>query len=87
MPEVERRFGRLPRAEVDPNITAGNEGTLSVVRLANFDLPIKTGDSVVVVQADEDDADLLGYARVERISERGLVYLKVDWNSFRPPIV
>ncbi|MBF4597209.1 hypothetical protein ITJ50_00750 [Curtobacterium sp. VKM Ac-2889] len=71
-----------PRFEIDPNQVSRRNPGWNTAELAEGP-NVRVGQSVTVVQPDEEDSDFIGTAVVEFIDpEFDLVYLRVDWSSF-----
>jgi hypothetical protein len=71
------------RVVVDPNSVSRRDPTLSVATFGDADRVPEPGEIATAVQPDVDDVDYVGVARVEAIDrDHGLIYLRVDWNSF-----
>lgn len=72
------------RIVVDPNSVDRDDPTLTVASLAEADRVPSVGDFVTARQPDDDGSDFVGGARVVSVNPAaGLVYLRVDWPSFR----
>ncbi len=71
-----------PRFEVDPNQTSRRNPLWSTAELSEGP-NVSVGQTVTVVQPDDEDSEFVGRAIVEYIDrEFELVYLRVDWKSF-----
>ena len=72
------------RVVIDPNSSARHDHTLSVALLDDADRAIHTNETVWAVQPDDDGFEGVAIGRVVQINdEHRLVYIRVDWNSFK----
>jgi len=72
---------------VDPNSSLQRDPSLTVARFADADRVPAVGETVIASQPDDDGSDFAGVATVESINdEHELIYLRVDWTSFRDAV-
>ncbi|MGR6523818.1 hypothetical protein ACU5JM_19465 [Rhodococcus erythropolis] len=70
---------------IDPNSFHPSDPAITVAEIEDANGALNPGDEVLAVQRGEDgDPDFVGTASVAKVlDQHGLVYLAVDWNSFR----
>lgn len=71
-----------PRIIVDPNAASRRDPDLTPALFKDADWVPATGDVVVAHQPDADGSDFVGTATVDTV-DAGLIYLRVDWDSFK----
>jgi hypothetical protein len=75
------------RIVVDPNRESRRHPGFSFARLEAVDPRPRLDERVLAVQPYEGEPDVVGDAVVRMIDdERGLIYLEVDWESFRDEV-
>lgn len=70
---------------IDPNSFHPSDPAITVAEIKDANGTLNPGDEVLAVQrGDDGDPDFVGTASVTKVlDQHGLVYLAVDWNSFR----
>ncbi|MCQ4148565.1 hypothetical protein [Rhodococcus qingshengii] len=74
-----------PSVSIDPNSIYRSDPALTVAEIGDANGPVSPGDEVIAVQeGGGEDPDYVGSGRVVKVNrEHGLLYLDVDWDSFR----
>ena len=73
---------------VDPNSVAHKHPMLSVAIFEDAQSIPETGDKIIVSQPYDDEPDYIGDGVVHSVDhQHGLIYIDVDWKSFREEIL
>lgn len=73
----------VQRVVIDPNRVSRRNPEWAIVGLEELEQRLSVGESVLVVQPDEDGSNFISSAVVADVNDEfGLFYLSVDWQGF-----